>query len=678
MLNVRPKSSENLIQSFYNSAQGVLLWGIGGLAVAGAGTMLALGVLENRYGYEKVGPWMLVNCGGGLFAIGALVIGGRVFWRWYQTLESDVTPRQMAYANEEDDGYGAQGTVNSRWVNYMLAAYSLRRTDYGLGLGIDTKTGVYKEVQFHRGDNAHLSIVGKTGKGKSMAALRPLILEAAITGLYQIVVLDMSGKDFTMFEGFPNVHVIRYNEDTITGTMEKISDYVATREKKVLMKHKVGSIDDIPLKTRPPRVLLIFDEYSNAYQLMNVKKVDTTPLNGSTMIVAQRGRASGIHLVLAMQRADANSINTTIRSSLQTLAFGVRDATDSKMAGVEGAENLETGHTLLTQSNGVFELKMHYPTPTEINAVLDARREDLIKKDKDSGPNGRRYIHSDISWLGEYQHGLPDESDIPIHPASLLPSPQAVLGGTAVNGFGGAGGGDLVNSAGDSPWIEMGDEPGAIAPVPAKTHAPAVAIAPNPAPALPLPVNVDARQQMLDILAQDDGTRHPSLNIPLAYVKAHQAGVVGGLDQETMNGIIQQHIQAVEWLMTSLGKIDATEPISTQVTPSTTAKKTFLTEDEKREATHAKMREMIEYDTKELMFSPSDDVADVLRKVTKAEYEAGAMGLQAKDGITTVAKIIFPKVSNPNNNHKEVVRQIRDNEGIPKLGPTGDFIVDSD
>lgn len=194
-------------------------------------------------------------------------------------------------------------------------------------------------------ESAHLLVVGTSGSGKSQwlrTALAALMVTNTPATL-ELVVIDPKMNSFTFLRGSPFLRrpvVISLDE-----TVETLNDLVEEMERRymALAHSNSQSLTQHIAVTGEPmtRLVCLCDEYADL--LSGAKsKAEKTQIEELFKRLAQKGRAAGVHLILATQQPRANIITTAIRANLPAkVALRVSDAKESRIAFEEnGAECL--------------------------------------------------------------------------------------------------------------------------------------------------------------------------------------------------------------------------------------------------------------------------------------------------------------------------------------------------
>lgn len=240
----------------------------------------------------------------------------------------------------------------------------------------------------------HLLVAGATRTGKSVTLQNLLISLLYKNSPYdlKLIILDPKRVEFTAYHNLPHLYtpVIKEPKSAIKALnwtiqeMERryeilaehgqvnVSDY----NKKVLSPalekaRKKGSVGDTVTGIPPkmPYIVLIFDEY-NDFMLSYPKEI--SPLITS---LTQKGRAAGIHLILATQRPDVKVITGTIKANIPArMALKTTSQIDSRtILDASGAEDLlGNGDMLYMASDNPRLVRIQAPfiSVEEIKAVV--------------------------------------------------------------------------------------------------------------------------------------------------------------------------------------------------------------------------------------------------------------------------------------------------------------------
>ncbi|MBC2712972.1 MAG: DndE family protein [Desulfosarcina sp.] len=222
----------------------------------------------------------------------------------------------------------------------------------------------------------HLLVAGTTGSGKSVCLHSFLIaLLCQKTDQLQICLLDPKKIEFSYYEKVPHLwgkKVFTEPEEMATA-LHQLAQEMERRES--LLTHAgFRDLSEAEAKGRLnlPRIVVFVEELADL--LMQVEAAEK-PL----VRLAQKARATGIHLILATQRPDAETFSGLLRSNIPSrIAFTVQKSTESKIILDEiGAERLSGSGDMLVKIVGQESIRIHgvYIGSDDISkCVNDARR----------------------------------------------------------------------------------------------------------------------------------------------------------------------------------------------------------------------------------------------------------------------------------------------------------------
>lgn len=240
----------------------------------------------------------------------------------------------------------------------------------------------------------HLLVAGATRTGKSVTLQNLLISLLYKNSPYdlKLIILDPKRVEFTAYHNLPHLYtpIIKEPKSAIKALnwaiqeMERRYEVLAEHgqvnvdeyNKKILSPalekaRKKGKIGDelTGLPPKMPYVIIIFDEY-NDFMLSYPKEI--SPL---ITALTQKGRAAGIHLILATQRPDVKVITGTIKANIPArIALKTTSQIDSRtILDSSGAEDLlGNGDMLYMASDNPRLLRLQAPfvTMEEIKAVV--------------------------------------------------------------------------------------------------------------------------------------------------------------------------------------------------------------------------------------------------------------------------------------------------------------------
>lgn len=238
-------------------------------------------------------------------------------------------------------------------------------------------------------DMPHLLIGGTTGSGKSVmtnALITSLLYRNSPSDL-KLIIIDPKQVEMAQYDGIPHLlaPVITTVEKSLSALSWAVNEmerrYTLMAEEKVKtiaqyntkMAKKSGKVSDgdkegeDEVNEKMPYIVIVIDEMADLMMMAGKE------LEARIVRVAQKGRAAGMHLVLATQRPEARVITGLIKMNVQgRIAFAVSSNLDSRiMLDTGGAEKLLGKGDML-----MLTTKMR--NPRRIQGVL-ASDEDVSK-----------------------------------------------------------------------------------------------------------------------------------------------------------------------------------------------------------------------------------------------------------------------------------------------------------
>lgn len=209
----------------------------------------------------------------------------------------------------------------------------------------------------------HTLIAGTTGSGKSVL-LRSIIHTALLDypDEHKLILIDPKRTELWPYRGVP--HCIGYasEPDEIIEQLTAALKLIDERTRRTRARNANDSDE--------PDVYVIIDEYAD---LMTTSKKQAVPL---IQRIAQLGRSSRVHLILATQRPTRDIITGAIKVNLDCrIALRVPTPQDSRnIINQSGAELLpQWGYGLMVtpQSNEPEPIKPHYYSQSETRDLAD-------------------------------------------------------------------------------------------------------------------------------------------------------------------------------------------------------------------------------------------------------------------------------------------------------------------
>ena len=219
----------------------------------------------------------------------------------------------------------------------------------------------------------HMLIAGATGSGKSVC-INSIIASFLLTKLpdqLRFLMVDPKRVELTPFNGIPHLMapVITEIDEVNTALLSLMREMF--RRYKVMEDVGVRNLSAYNKKAQEPwpYLVLVVDE------LADLMIAGGFEVEQNLVRLAQLGRATGIHLVLATQRPSVNVVTGLLKANIPTrIAFAVASQVDSRVIlDTVGAEKLLGKGDMLLLNN-------ESPKPRRVQATLvyDKEVEELV------------------------------------------------------------------------------------------------------------------------------------------------------------------------------------------------------------------------------------------------------------------------------------------------------------
>jgi S-DNA-T family DNA segregation ATPase FtsK/SpoIIIE len=250
----------------------------------------------------------------------------------------------------------------------------------------------------------HLLVAGTTGSGKSVAvnAMLLSLLYKANPEEVRLILVDPKMLELSVYEGIPHLlapvvtdmkeaaNALRWcvaemeqryrlmaalQVRNIAGFNRKISEAAALGQVIADPFHSAPLAEgETPVLTSLPFIVVVIDELADMMMIVG-KKVEELIAR-----LAQKARASGIHLILATQRPSVDVITGLIKANIPTrIAFQVSSKVDSRtILDQSGAEQLlGYGDMLYLPPGTGFPKRVHgaFVDDQEVSRVVDYLRQ---------------------------------------------------------------------------------------------------------------------------------------------------------------------------------------------------------------------------------------------------------------------------------------------------------------
>ncbi|WRC76756.1 DNA translocase FtsK [Helicobacter pylori] len=237
----------------------------------------------------------------------------------------------------------------------------------------------------------HLLIAGTTGSGKSVGvnAMILSLLYKNPPDQLKLVMIDPKMVEFSIYANIPHLLTpIITDPKKAIGALQSVAKEMERRYS-LMSEYKVKTIDSYNEQAPNngveafPYLIVVIDELADL--MMTGGKEAEFPIAR----IAQMGRASGLHLIVATQRPSVDVVTGLIKTNLPSrVSFRVGTKIDSKVIlDTDGAQSLlGRGDMLFTPpgSNGLVRLHAPFATEDEIKKIvgfIKAQKE--VEYDKD-------------------------------------------------------------------------------------------------------------------------------------------------------------------------------------------------------------------------------------------------------------------------------------------------------
>ncbi|GAA8259724.1 DNA translocase FtsK [Helicobacter pylori] len=237
----------------------------------------------------------------------------------------------------------------------------------------------------------HLLIAGTTGSGKSVGvnAMILSLLYKNPPDQLKLVMIDPKMVEFSIYADIPHLLTpIITDPKKAIGALQSVAKEMERRYS-LMSEYKVKTIDSYNEQAPNngveafPYLIVVIDELADL--MMTGGKEAEFPIAR----IAQMGRASGLHLIVATQRPSVDVVTGLIKTNLPSrVSFRVGTKIDSKVIlDTDGAQSLlGRGDMLFTPpgANGLVRLHASFATEDEIKKIVDfIKAQKEVQYDKD-------------------------------------------------------------------------------------------------------------------------------------------------------------------------------------------------------------------------------------------------------------------------------------------------------
>ncbi len=237
----------------------------------------------------------------------------------------------------------------------------------------------------------HLLIAGTTGSGKSVGvnAMILSLLYKNPPDQLKLVMIDPKMVEFSIYADIPHLLTpIITDPKKAIGALQSVAKEMERRYS-LMSEYKVKTIDSYNEQAPNngveafPYLIVVIDELADL--MMTGGKEAEFPIAR----IAQMGRASGLHLIVATQRPSVDVVTGLIKTNLPSrVSFRVGTKIDSKVIlDTDGAQSLlGRGDMLFTPpgANGLVRLHAPFATEDEIKKIVNfIKAQKEVQYDKD-------------------------------------------------------------------------------------------------------------------------------------------------------------------------------------------------------------------------------------------------------------------------------------------------------
>ena len=233
-------------------------------------------------------------------------------------------------------------------------------------------------VQYNLFEMPHLLVAGATGSGKSVF-LHNAIISLLANGGVCLRLIDLKRVELSMYNGLKEMSSDCITDaQTAAAVLEWEVNEMNTRYE-LMERYQVRNYKQLPPEKALTARVIVIDELCDLMLNRETRK----SVENSIVRIAQLGRAAGCHLIVATQRPSTNVITGLIKANIPCkLSFMTSNATDSRVIGCKGAENLSGRGDGLLSIAGKQELERvqaFYISDSDLEQYLKIKRENQAK-----------------------------------------------------------------------------------------------------------------------------------------------------------------------------------------------------------------------------------------------------------------------------------------------------------
>lgn len=226
----------------------------------------------------------------------------------------------------------------------------------------------------------HMLIAGTTGSGKTifLHAMLVSLLHQYSSDELELLIIDPKQTDFIFFEGIPHLYGGKVVIDA-EEALERIQE-INTKDKEertaALRSCRSKDIESYNVKNpdkKMKRLVVVIDEYSDLIQAAEMNG-NRKEFEKNLLMLLQRVRNLGIHLIIATQRPSAQIVTGALKAVIPfRVSFRLPSHTDSQtILDMSGAENLlGKGDMLMVTESDVKRMQGLYISEDELENFLN-------------------------------------------------------------------------------------------------------------------------------------------------------------------------------------------------------------------------------------------------------------------------------------------------------------------
>ena len=226
----------------------------------------------------------------------------------------------------------------------------------------------------------HMLIAGTTGSGKTifLHAMLVSLLHQYSADELEVLIIDPKQTDFIFFEGIPHLYGGKVVIDA-EEALERIQE-INTKDKEertaALRSCKSKDIESYNAKNpnnKMKRLVVVIDEYSDLIQAAEMNGT-RKEFEKNLLMLLQRVRNLGIHLIIATQRPSAQIVTGALKAVIPfRVSFRLPSHTDSQtILDMSGAENLlGKGDMLMVTETDTKRMQGLYISEDELEEFLN-------------------------------------------------------------------------------------------------------------------------------------------------------------------------------------------------------------------------------------------------------------------------------------------------------------------